>query len=110
MGPIDWIVVSVVVRDRTEGAGDEKVLSPPLRESRPPVAVRLVPATEEAMWDGALMEWPPSWSVDTVGAMDVAPAVRGALPSPDELCEARLSVTEGSEVRPVWAVVKDGSL
>ena len=28
-GPVDWIVVSVVVNDRIEGAGDENVLPPP---------------------------------------------------------------------------------
>lgn len=53
---MDWIVVSVVVRDRTEGAGDENVLSPPLRDSNAPLAVRLVPATDEAIWDGAWIE------------------------------------------------------
>ncbi len=55
LGAIDCIVVRVVVKDRTEGAGDEKVLSPPLRESKP-FAVRLVPATEVAACDGAVME------------------------------------------------------
>ena len=50
------IVVRVVVRDRTEGAGEEKVLSPPLR----PFAVRLVPASE----DPPFMERYPSCSVD----------------------------------------------
>lgn len=47
-GAIDWIVVRVVVNDRTEGAGLEKVLSPPLLESIAPPTVRLVPATELA--------------------------------------------------------------
>ena len=47
------IVVRVVVRERTEGAGDEKVLSPPRRP-----AVRLVPAREGAPWEGARMERP----------------------------------------------------
>ena len=96
--------MSVVVRDRTDGAGDEKVLSPPLRDSKPPFAVRLVPATDDAMFDGALMERlpPSSWSVDTVvGAMDIAPAVGGAPPSSDERSEARVSIRDGSEVRPV---------
>lgn len=53
LGPIDCMVVRVVVRDRTEGAGEEKVLSPPFRESRPPFAVRLVPVTDDAMCEGA---------------------------------------------------------
>lgn len=53
---MDCMVVSVVVSDRTEGAGEENVLSPPRRESTPPLAVRLVPATDEAPWDGAAIE------------------------------------------------------
>ena len=38
------IVVRVVVRERTDGAGEEKQLSPPRR----PLAVRLVPVTDDA--------------------------------------------------------------
>ena len=34
------MVVNVVVSDRTEGAGLEKVLSPPLLDSNPPPPVR----------------------------------------------------------------------
>lgn len=68
-----------MVSERTEGAGEEKVLSPPLRDSRPPLAVRLVPVTDEAPCDGVAMEWAASWSVETVGAVDRAPAV-GARP------------------------------
>ncbi len=49
------MVVRVVVKDRTEGAGDEKVLSPPLLESKLP-AVRLVPATEDSMLEEACKE------------------------------------------------------
>lgn len=61
------MVVKVVVRDRTEGAGLEKVLSPPLLESCPPPIVRLVPVTESVPWlSGASVE--PSCSVDTVPA------------------------------------------
>jgi len=48
---MDCIVVSVVVRDRTDGAGEENVLSPPLLDSCPPPAVLLVPATEDAPWE-----------------------------------------------------------
>lgn len=54
------MVVRVVVRDRTEGAGEEKVLSPPFRESRPPPAVRLVPVTEDAICEGACRDWAAS--------------------------------------------------
>lgn len=103
-------MVRVVVRDRTEGAGEENVLSP-LRESRPPPAVRLVPVTDEAMCEGAWMEWVASWSVDMVGAADMPPAVGGAVSSadvpPEELL---LRANEGSESLALWAVVKEGSL
>lgn len=47
------MVVSVVVKDRTDGAGEENVLSSPLRESKGPPAVRLVPATDDVICDGA---------------------------------------------------------
>ena len=49
---MDCIVVRVVVRDRTDGAGDENVLSSPFLEPKP-FAVLLVPATDDAMLDGA---------------------------------------------------------
>ena len=66
-GAMDWIVVRVVVSDRTEGAGLENVLSPPRRESIPPPIVRLVPATELVPWlSGAMVE--PSFSVENVPA------------------------------------------
>jgi hypothetical protein len=48
LGAMDWIVVKVVAKERTEGAGLENVLSPPRRESSPPPTVRLVPARELA--------------------------------------------------------------
>lgn len=60
----------MVVRERTDGAGDENVLSPPRRDSMPPFAVRLVPAREDAPCDAAVTDREVSWSVDIVGAMD----------------------------------------
>jgi hypothetical protein len=57
------------------------VLSPPRRDSRPPLAVRLVPAKDDAPYDRAVIDRDASWSVDTVGAIDLAPAVGGALSS-----------------------------
>ena len=90
------MVVSVVVRDRTDGAGEEKVLSPPRRESNPPPAVLLVPASDEAPCEGAVIEWDASWSVDTVGAMDRAPAVGGGRPSVDDRSERRLASSDVS--------------
>jgi hypothetical protein len=56
LGATVCIVVRVVVSDRTEGAGEEKVLSPPLL----PFAVRLVPASE----DPPIVERHVSCSVD----------------------------------------------
>lgn len=50
------MVVKVVVKDRTDGAGLENVLSPPLLDSTPPPTVRFVPATELALWLGAINE------------------------------------------------------
>lgn len=79
----DWMVVSVVVSDRMDGAGLEKVLSPPLRDSTPPGTVRAVPAIELAWWLGAVVDCDPSWSVDTVPVTLRAPTVGGARPSID---------------------------
>jgi hypothetical protein len=87
----DWIVVRVVVRERTEGAGEEKVLSPPRRESCAPI-VRAVPVTEEAPWDRAAMDREVSWSVETVRVTDLAPDVWGTRLSADERCSRDVSL------------------
>ena len=67
-GAPDCMVVNVVVVDRTEGAGDEKVLpappSAPLKLGPP--AVPLVPALEFAVSDRTVSEF-----VATVGAIDL---------------------------------------
>lgn len=63
--------------DRTEGAGDEKVLSPPFL----PLAVLLVPAIEEVICDDAIMDCEASWSVP---ATERPPAVGGAAPSTED--------------------------
>ena len=47
-GAAEWIVVRVVVRDRTDGAGDEKVLFAPFVELNPPPTVPVVPFPEDA--------------------------------------------------------------
>lgn len=65
---MDCMVVSVVVKDRTEGAGEENVLSSPLRN--PPPAVRLVPVTVDSICDGAWMECAASGPVERVGARE----------------------------------------
>lgn len=75
-------MVKVVVRDRTEGAGEENVLSLP-----PSVfaAVPLVPAFENAASDAAVSPF-----VDTVGAADFIPL--GGGPSCDGGTELLLAV------------------
>jgi len=68
-GAADWMVVRVVVKERTEGAGDENVLpSPPPRPLEPkvPPAVVHVPAFE-----CSASEWIVSRLVETVGAADL---------------------------------------
>ena len=76
LGARDWMVVRVVVRERTDGAGEEKVLSPPLRESRPPLTVRLVPAMDDSRFERAVVDRAVC-SVAMVGAMDRPPVVGG---------------------------------
>lgn len=67
------------MRERTDGAGEEKQLSPPRR----PLAVRLVPVTDDAPCEGAVIEREVSRSVDTVGAIDRPPVVGGGCSSLD---------------------------
>lgn len=57
-GAVDWIVVRVVVKDRSEWLGEEKVLPPPI--------VLLLPVSA---FD--LDEWTVSGFVATVGAVDL---------------------------------------
>ena len=47
LGVAEWIVVRVVVRDRTDGAGEEKVLSAPRAELTPPPTV-VFPFSDDA--------------------------------------------------------------
>jgi hypothetical protein len=80
------------------------VLSPPLRESRPPPAVRLVPAIDDARCEGVIIERAVSWSVETVGAIERPPTVGGGKPSVDNLTDsvgARDVRLEDLPVRPV---------
>jgi len=87
-------VVKVVVRDLTDGAGEENVLpSPPPTpfELTPPPTVTAVPAFEGAASETV------SWVVDTVGAIDLLPIVGGCWPSFETgietlLCEAELQL------------------
>ena len=72
-GAVDCMVVSVVVRERAEWFGEEKVLpSPPSRqlELRAPPAVAVVPALE-----CAASELMVSGMVLSVGAADLLSAI-----------------------------------
>lgn len=78
-GAADCIVVKVVVKERTDGVGDEKVLpSPPPTpfELKAPPAVIVVSAFEYPA-----SELIVSGFVDTVGAADLFPIVGGGCPS-----------------------------
>lgn len=62
-------MVRVVVKERTDGAGDENVLpSPPPTQLTPVVAI--VPALEFAASESAVSPF-----VDSVGAVDFAPVM-----------------------------------
>lgn len=105
-GAVDWIVVRVVVSERTEGVGDEKVLpSPPplLFELRAPLTVATVSAFEYAV-----SELMVSGFVDMVGAVDLLPMVGGGCPSFESgsenlLCDGETSLM----LRPDGGVWKE---
>jgi hypothetical protein len=78
-GAADCMVVRVVVIDRTDGAGEENVLSAPRPEAPYPI-VAFVPSPEDGACDGAT---PPA-SVDIVAAIDLFPIVGGGRPSSDD--------------------------
>lgn len=82
----ECIVVRVVVRDRTDGAGDEKVLSAP-RPVLPPTVAFVAPP-EDVVWEGAASEW--ATSVDIVAAVDLFPIVGGGSPSSEDRIESPL--------------------
>lgn len=81
---VDCIVVRVVVKDRSDGAGDEKVLSAPLLVLGPPLTVADVLTPEDAPCECAASECAISASVDIVGATDPLPIVGGGRPSTEE--------------------------
>lgn len=81
-------MVKVVVRERTDGVGEENVLPspPPLPiELNAPPAVAFVSAFEWAASESIV-----SWLVDTVGATDLLPIVGGGCPSLDTGSETLL--------------------
>ena len=97
-GAADWMVVRVVVRERTEGAGEEKVLpSPPAwwAEAAVPAPVVVVPVL-----DCAASECVVPGFVETVGATDLFPGGNWD-PSWDTGRELRLCDGEPSrQLRP----------
>jgi len=80
----ECMVVRVVVRERTDGAGDENVLSAPLPELTPPT-VALVAPPDDAAWEGAASECATSGSVEFVCAIDLFPMVGGGWSSSDRM-------------------------
>jgi hypothetical protein len=77
-------VVRVVVSDRTEGAGEENVLSLPRPELTPHPTVAFVASPDEGACEGAASECAWSCSVDMVAANDLLPIVGGGKPSTDD--------------------------
>lgn len=93
--------------DRTEGAGDEKVLSLP----RPPVliphpTVVFVPSPDDAACDCAASEC--ATSVDMVAAIDLFPMVGGGRPSSEDWIDSPLRPRDDELiVLPVGTVEKE---
>lgn len=103
----DCIVVRVVVIDRTDGAGEEKVLSCPLAELTPPPTVPVVASPDDAACDGATSEC--ATSVPIVPAIDLFPIVGGGRPSSDDLSESLLRPRDAELiVFSVGSVENDG--
>ena len=87
------MVVNVVVMERTEGDGDEKVLPSP-----PPTPFELIPPLRVAavpVFEVRASEFTVSGFVDIVGAIDFAPMVGGAWPSLEAGRDDLLCVGEG---------------
>lgn len=105
-GAADCIVVRVVVKDRTDGAGEENVLSFPCPELTPHPTVAFVPSPDDAAWDCAASEC--ATSVDIVAAIDLFPIVGGGSPSSDDWIDSPLRFRDDELiVFPVGTVEKD---
>jgi hypothetical protein len=79
LGVAECMVVKVVAKERTEGAGEENVLSTPRPEL--PIVV-FVAWPEDAAWEAAASEC--AISVEIVAAVDLFPIVGGATPSTED--------------------------
>lgn len=98
------MVVSVVVRDRKEGAGEENVLPAPLPELTPQPTVALVACPDDGACEGAASECAPC-SVDImVGATDLLPIVGGWRPSEEERSDRLRSTEDVLTESPVGTV------
>lgn len=105
MGATDCIVVKVVVSDRTEGAGEENVLSAPLAELTPQPIVLFVASPDDGACDGAASDADLSGSVDDVAATDCC-----GRPSREDLSDCLLRSkldAFGDPVGPVGTVEVD---
>jgi hypothetical protein len=102
----DCIVVSVVVNDRIDGAGDEKVLSFPRPVLIPHPAVPAVPPPDDAACDCAVSECVTS--VHIVAAVDLFPIVGGWSPSSEDCIDSPLRFKDDELiVFPVGTVEND---
>lgn len=96
----------VVVKDRTDGAGEENVLSFPRPELTPHPTVVFVPLPDDAAWDCAASEC--ATSVDIVAAIDLLPIVGGGSPSSEDCIDSPLRFKDDELiVFPVGTVEKD---
>lgn len=105
--PVECTVVRVVVKERRDGAGEEKVLSAPLLMLGPPM-VGVVPSADDAACDCAATERAASRSVDTVGAFDLYPTVwdgRSSIDDPND--GSPLPLEEALAVRLVGMVERE---
>lgn len=97
-----------MVNDRTEGAGDENVLSAPLPELTPHPTVAFVASPDDGACEAATSECATSGSVDNVGAVDLLPIVGGATPSWEDRTDCLLRSKEDALiVFPVGPVEKE---
>ena len=91
------------MRERTDGAGEEKVLPPPppCELIAPPTVTFVSAADDSAFPECAVSECIVPGSVVTVGALERGPVIGGDWSSVDERSECRLPFMEDT---PVFAL------